>query len=148
MPKLTDTQRVILSAAAKRRDGAALPLPRSLKLKGEALAATLEGLRKKGLLDERSAAADAVAWRESEDGRRLTLVVTDAGRRAVGVEPDRAAPLCGAGPLQNAVHRLAQPACFVAARCAGGRLELHCRARAPRRQALQRHRCGRSLCWP
>ena len=56
MPKLTDTQRVILSAAARRRDGAAVPLPKSLKIRGGALAASLEGLRKKGLLAERSAA--------------------------------------------------------------------------------------------
>ena len=93
MTKLTDTQRVILSAAANRRDGAALPLPKSVKAKGRALAATLEGLRQKGLLEERSAARDDVAWRESEDGRRLTLFVTDAGMRELGVEPDRAAKI-------------------------------------------------------
>ena len=93
MPKLTDTQRVILSAAANRRDGAALPLPKSLKTKGGAIAATLDSLRKKGLLEERPAAPDAPAWREPEDGRRLALFVTDAGLRAVGVEPDRAAKI-------------------------------------------------------
>jgi hypothetical protein len=91
MTKLTDTQRVILSAAANRRDGATLPLPKSLKAKGGALAAALEGLRQKGLLEERSAARDDVAWRESEDGRRLTLFVTNAGLQELGVEPGRAA---------------------------------------------------------
>jgi hypothetical protein len=34
MPKLTDTQLVILSAAAQRRDRAVLPLPKSPKIKG------------------------------------------------------------------------------------------------------------------
>ncbi len=50
MPKLTDTQLVILSAAAQRQDGSALPLPKSLRIKGGAVTKTLEGLCKKGLL--------------------------------------------------------------------------------------------------
>jgi hypothetical protein len=32
MPKFTDSQLVILSAAARREDGKALPLPKPLKL--------------------------------------------------------------------------------------------------------------------
>ena len=46
MPKLTDAQLMILSAAAQRDSGAALPLPRSLKIKGAAVTKMLEGLRK------------------------------------------------------------------------------------------------------
>ena len=49
MPKLTDTDLVILSAAARRGDGAALPLPKALGIKGEAATRTLDGLRKKGV---------------------------------------------------------------------------------------------------
>ncbi len=56
MPKLTDSQLVILSAAAKRADGAVLPPPKSLKLKGGALTSVLKSLLKKGLVAERSAA--------------------------------------------------------------------------------------------
>ena len=44
MPKLADTQLVILSAAANREDRAALPLPKSLKIKGAAVTKTLEGI--------------------------------------------------------------------------------------------------------
>ena len=69
MPKLTDTQLVILSAAAQRQDGTVLPLPKSLKTKGDAATKTLEGLREKGLLYEKPAARNAAAWREGEDGR-------------------------------------------------------------------------------
>ncbi len=58
MPKLTDTQLVILSAAAKRRDGAVLPLPRSLKVNKAAATTVLKSLLKKGLLKEWPAAAD------------------------------------------------------------------------------------------
>ena len=36
MIKLSDTQAVILSAASQREDGAVLPLPESLKIKGGA----------------------------------------------------------------------------------------------------------------
>ena len=88
MPKLTDTQLVILSTAAARDDGTVLPLPDSLKIKGGAVTAVLKSLLKKGLVAERPAARDAVVWREAENGDRTTLVVTDAGLQAIGVTPD------------------------------------------------------------
>ncbi len=71
MPKLTDTQLVILSAAAQRKDRAVLPLPKSLKTKGAAVTKTLDGLRKKGLLEEKPASREAAAWREGKGGRLL-----------------------------------------------------------------------------
>jgi hypothetical protein len=88
MPKLTDTQLVILSTASQRDDGAALPLPKSLKLQGSAVGRVLKSLLNKGLLAEQSAGNNAAAWRESKDGQRLTLVITDAGRAAIGVPAD------------------------------------------------------------
>jgi hypothetical protein len=88
MPKLTDTQLVILSTATRRDDGAVLPLPKSLKLHGGATNHVLKSLLNKGLLDEQPAAHDAAAWRENKDGERLTLVITDAGRQAIGVAAD------------------------------------------------------------
>ncbi len=89
MPKLTDTHLVILSAADQREGGAVLPLPRSLKIKGAAVTKTLDGLRKQGLLEERPAAPNSKAWREAEDGRRMMLVITDAGRQAIDSGPER-----------------------------------------------------------
>ncbi len=86
MPKLTDTQLVILSAAARHQDRAVLPLPKSLKIKGGVAAKTLEGLRKKGLLEEKPATRNAAAWREEDDGRRMMLVIADAGLQAIGVD--------------------------------------------------------------
>jgi len=88
MPKLADTQLVILSTASQRGDGAALPLPKSLKLQGGAVNRVLKSLLKKGLLDEQPAGPADAAWRESKDGQRLTLVLTDAGRAAIGVAAD------------------------------------------------------------
>ena len=86
MPKLTDTDLVILPAAARRGDGAALPLPKALGIKGEAATRTLDGLRKKGLLDEKPTARKAGAWRESKDGQRMMLVITDSGLKAIDGE--------------------------------------------------------------
>ena len=88
MVKLTDTQLVILSAAAQRDDGAVLPLPKSLRIKGGVGTKTLEGLRKQGLLEEQPAARNSESWRETEDGRRMMLVITDSGRRAIDGGPD------------------------------------------------------------
>ena len=88
MVKLTDTRLVILSAAARREDGAVLPLPKSLKIRGAAVTRTLDNLRKKGLLEERPAARNSESWRETGNGRRMTLVITDAGLQAVDGGPD------------------------------------------------------------
>ena len=52
-----------------------------------AVTKTLNGLRKKGLLNEKPAARNATAWREGEDGRRMLLVITDAGLQALDSEP-------------------------------------------------------------
>ncbi len=90
MAKLTDTQLVILSAAAQRKDGAVLPLPKSLKTKGAAVTKTLDGLRKKGLLEEKPACREAAAWRQGKDGRRMMLAITEAGLGALDGKPARA----------------------------------------------------------
>lgn len=88
MPKLSDTQLVILSAAAARDDGMVLPLPDSLKIKGGAVTSVLNSLLKKDLITERAAATATEVWRETEDGDRVTLVITDAGLQAIGVTHD------------------------------------------------------------
>ncbi len=89
MPKLTDSQLVILSAAARRKDGTVLPLPRSLKVNKAAATTVLKSLLKKGLVAERPAAADEAHWRETRDGGRTALAITDAGLQAIGVDVDR-----------------------------------------------------------
>ena len=86
MTKLTDTQRVILSAASQRTDRLALPLPKSLK--GGAAHKVVNALIERGLLKEVKAnrkLSDPV-WRDSDDGHGLTLIVTDAGFAAIGIE--------------------------------------------------------------
>jgi DNA-binding MarR family transcriptional regulator len=86
MTKLSDTQSVILSAASQRTDRIALPLPKSLK--GGAAQKVVNALIDKGLLEEVRAnrKLNDPVWRETEDARAVTLVVTDAGLAAIGIE--------------------------------------------------------------
>ena len=51
MTRLSDTQLVILSAAAQRDDLSVLPLPDTLSLKGGAVDKVLTSLKAKGLID-------------------------------------------------------------------------------------------------
>ena len=87
MPKLTDTQLVILSTASQRDGGTVHPLPKSPRAKGAALTKVLEGLLKKGLLQEKPAPRNAESWREADDGQRMMLVITEPGLEAIDGEP-------------------------------------------------------------
>jgi Protein of unknown function (DUF3489) len=109
MSKLTDTQLIILSTAGRRDDGTALPLPKSLKLQDGAVSHVLKSLLKKGLLDEQAAGTNASAWRESKDGQRLTLVISGAGRQAIGVAADEQSepPPAARGSKRSARRRKA-----------------------------------------
>jgi len=88
MPKLSDTQLIILSAAAQREDHIALPLPDSLR--GGAANKVVDAMIRKGLIEEVEAdmrSGDPV-WRETGDGHGVTLVATVAGLAAIGIEPE------------------------------------------------------------
>ncbi|MEI7601547.1 MAG: DUF3489 domain-containing protein [Aestuariivirga sp.] len=86
MTKLSDTQRVILSAASQRTDRLALPLPKSLK--GGAAHKVVNALIEKGLLKEVKAnrKLNDPVWRNSDEGHGLSLIITEAGFAAIGVE--------------------------------------------------------------
>ena len=86
MTKLTETQAVILSAASQRTDRFALPLPKSLK--GGAAHKVVNALVDKGLLKEVKAnrKMNDPVWRENDEGQILTLVITDAGFAAIGID--------------------------------------------------------------
>lgn len=84
MPKLSDTQLVILNAAAHREDRLALPLPSSLRGDTASRNKILKRLVNRKLLGEKPAKKDAPVWREDGD-RRLTLVITDAGLVELGL---------------------------------------------------------------
>jgi hypothetical protein len=90
MTKLSDTQAIILSAAAQREDRIALPLPESLR--GGAAAKVVGAMLAKGLIEEVDADLrnGEPVWRETGDGHGTTLIATDAGLAAIGIEPEDA----------------------------------------------------------
>jgi predicted ArsR family transcriptional regulator len=77
MTKLSDTQAVILSAASQRDDGAVLPLPETLRIKGGAVDKVLGSLKAKGLIRVIGG-----------DGGPERVVITSEGMAAIGVEAD------------------------------------------------------------
>ena len=87
MPKLTDTQSTILSAAAQRADNLAMPLPKGLH--GAAANKVITMMIGRGWLEEVDADLHKgePLWRETGDGHGTTLVVTDAGLLTIGLEP-------------------------------------------------------------
>jgi Protein of unknown function (DUF3489) len=77
MTRLSDTQLVILSAAAQRADLSVLPLPDSLTLKGGALNKVVDSLRNRGLIRVLGG-----------DGGPERVVITSEGMAAIGVETE------------------------------------------------------------
>lgn len=87
MTKLSETQSLILTAGAQRPDNLALPLPKGLA--GAAAKMAVGKMIDRGWLQEVEAnlRRGEPLWRETGDGHGTTLIVTDAGLLAVGIEP-------------------------------------------------------------
>jgi len=83
MAKLSDTQLIVLSKAAARDDGLAR-LPEGLNRAAAAKVAASLVSRK--LMREIRSKPDMPVWREDEEGRGTSLVITRAGREALGIE--------------------------------------------------------------
>jgi DNA-binding MarR family transcriptional regulator len=104
MPKLTNTQLVLLDAAAAREDLSLLPLPETLRLRGAALDRTLQALIRRGLVAEAMIGKGASKW---GSGR---LVVTPAGLAAIGiVAAEDSTARDGAAAMATAPARPAAP---------------------------------------
>jgi hypothetical protein len=84
--KLTDTQRIVLSGAAQRDDGAATLPERMTEKVAQKLSATLIA---KGLFREVRAKAETPVWRRNEAGRACALIVTKLGRAVIKGGDDR-----------------------------------------------------------
>jgi hypothetical protein len=94
MPKLSDTQAIILAAAAQRADGNLLPLPGSLRGAATKVVAALlsRGFIEEIVIDDTSAADPILKtlWANLEDGRAVLLRITAAG---LGTGPINRIPL-------------------------------------------------------
>jgi Protein of unknown function (DUF3489) len=83
MPKLTDTQLIVLSKAAARDDGAGVA-PSGMNKAAAAKVGSSLVARK--LMRELRTKPGMPAWREDTDGRSISLIITRAGRDAIGVD--------------------------------------------------------------
>ncbi|MGH6897972.1 MAG: DUF3489 domain-containing protein [Geminicoccaceae bacterium] len=99
MTRLSDTQAVILSAAAQRDDLSVLPLPDTLSLKGGALNKVMDSLRNRGM----------IRLIQTGDDRPDRVVLTSEGMAAIGVETEDAAP-AGATPADAEAQAVEAPA--------------------------------------
>jgi hypothetical protein len=86
MTKLSDTQHTILTTAGQRDDRNVLPLPASLR--GGAATKVVGAMLAKGLIEEVDADTQKGEpfWRETGNGHGVTLIATDAGLAAIGIE--------------------------------------------------------------
>jgi hypothetical protein len=109
MTTLTETQSLVLSRAAQRDGGIALPMPE--RLKGGAAKRVVGPLIEKGLLEEIQVdlrRCGQPLWRSTGDGHGFTLMITRAGLEAIGVETGDSAPNAAGGapsdpaPAKNA----------------------------------------------
>jgi hypothetical protein len=104
MPKLSDTQLLVLNNAAQRGDHVAVL---SGNLKGGAAAKVVKPLLAKGLLKEVQAKPDMPAWRrDGKEGRSYALLITRAGGKAINVELDTGS---GTGPGEKAGENPVKP---------------------------------------
>ena len=96
MPKLTDTQTIVLNRAATRPGNLAMPLPDGLH--GAAAKKAVAAMISRGWLKEVEAdlRRKDPLWRETGDGHGTTLVATEAGLEAIGIEPVVASPVSNA----------------------------------------------------
>jgi hypothetical protein len=87
MPKLTDTQTIVLGRAATRPGNLAMPLPEGLH--GAAAQKAVTAMITRGWLEEVEAnlRRGEPMWRETGDGHGTTLIATEAGLQAIGIEP-------------------------------------------------------------
>jgi hypothetical protein len=120
MTKLTDSQLIVLSAAAARDDGLAV-VPAKMNKAGAAKVGTSLVARK--LMREVKAKPGMPVWRHDEDDRPISLMITKAGQKAIGVaaaappataradkKPNGAKPLAKNAPKEQAGQSGVQPA--------------------------------------
>src|SRR5271170_6334779 len=85
MAKLTDTQLIVLSKAAARDDGAGVIPAKMTKAAASKVGSSL--IARKLMREIRSKQGMPI-WRAAADGRNISLIITRAGRDAIGVDED------------------------------------------------------------
>ena len=83
MARLTDTQQIIISNAAARDDRIAVVPPKMNKTAASNVGASLVARK---LMRELRSRPGMPVWRQDENGRSISLMITRAGRDAIGVD--------------------------------------------------------------
>jgi hypothetical protein len=83
MTKLTDTQLIVLSAAAARDDGIAIIPAKMSKAAASKVGSSLVARK---LMREVRSKSGMPIWREDENDRPISLVITRVGRKAIGAD--------------------------------------------------------------
>ena len=98
MARLTDTQRIILSAASQREDRG---VERPANVQGKAAGKIVDKLIRAGLVEEVRASGSLPVWRR-DDERAIALRITKAGLAAIAVTDEAmAAPEANDGRLAS-----------------------------------------------
>jgi hypothetical protein len=111
-PKLTDTQLILLSAAAQCEDGI---LVQPSRLKGGAAQAVTGPLLSSGYIEEVQVGAHDSYWKTADDGSYLGFRITSAGFKAIGLETaadgDNAEQASGDPNLRACLRSIDLPLC-------------------------------------
>jgi hypothetical protein len=92
MPKLNDTQLILLSTASRQPDGSFYPLPETLGSCGDRVVQAIAALVKRGLAVERETLDAAQVQRVDRD-IRYGMFITDVGMQALDVGENDTAPV-------------------------------------------------------
>lgn len=97
MARLTDTQRIILSAASQREDRG---VERPANVQGKAAGKIVDKLIRAGLVEEVRASGSLPVWRR-DDERAIALRITKAGLAAIAVTDEAMAAPANDGRLAS-----------------------------------------------
>lgn len=114
MTKLTDTQLVLLSTAARNEGGSLLPLATSLTAPRAAIDKSIASLIKRSFAEEGEVADANIAWRNDGD-LHFGVRITDAGRNAIGLSPESVPHVIPAVPHEIAVEKKQTKAALIIA---------------------------------
>ena len=105
----TETQSLILSSAARRPGNLALPLPEGLH--GAAAKMVIGKMIDRGWIEEVAAnlRRGEPLWRETGEGQGTTLIATEAGLEAIGIEPLVASAVAGVRRAKTEIVREPEP---------------------------------------
>lgn len=78
MPKLNDTQLILLSAAARRPSGSLMPLPETIANGGDRATKAITALVKQGFVEERET-SDVISVHRDDGDIRFGVFITEAG---------------------------------------------------------------------